>query len=132
GGARRRCDDLAAVLANPCTARAACALVARDSPVRLDLEPVHPLDRPRRRSHEADDGRSPGSVPGAMGSRYPAPLGRIAADPHADADRLPRLPAPLRRRSAPGIAEGLSADDAALASRQMGLGLLVCARRAAS
>ena len=56
---------------------------------------------------EADDGRSPRRVPGRLGDRHPASLGRLAADPRADDHHLLRLPAPVHLRPAPGIAQGL-------------------------
>ena len=84
------------------------ALVAGDPAVPVDVEPVPAGDRPRRRPDEAHDGRRAGRVPGAVGHRHPAAVRGIAADPDADADRLPRLPAPVRVGPAAGLAQGMS------------------------
>ena len=120
-------------------------VVARDPDDGLDVEPVPARDRARQQPARADDGRSARRLPGRLGHERPAPLGRLAADPRADDHHLLHLPAPVRLRAAPGLAEGLARCRARLrpsldAGRthepaptgQVGLGLLARPRRATS
>ena len=111
GGAGRRRDDLAAVLAGPRSARSAgrsssLAILMTVWTWNQFLLAIVLVDDP----DQAHDGGRARRLPGPVGHGHPAPVGRVAAHPDADDHRLRHLPAPVRLGAAAGIAEGLGRD----------------------
>ena len=103
----RRGEHLGSLLAHPCAARPAGPASPWQSCSRCGPGTSSCSHWCSWRTRPADHGRCAWCVPGALRHEHPAPVCRVAADPDADAGRVPDLPATVHLGPAAGFPEGM-------------------------